>query len=41
MDLKDLDVLLERKDEKGFRKKMKKKWRVFKTNTKEFFKGLG
>lgn len=41
VELSVLDTLVERKDEKGFRKKLKKKWRVFKTNTKEFFKGLG
>ena len=41
VEVKILKDLLERKDEKGFRKKFKKKWRVFKTNTKEFFKGLG
>eukprot|EP00092_Neocalanus_flemingeri_P009884 GFUD01010653.1.p1 GENE.GFUD01010653.1~~GFUD01010653.1.p1 ORF type:complete len:626 (+),score=162.41 GFUD01010653.1:56-1933(+) len=36
---KHLEALVDRKDEKGFRKKIKKKWRVFKSNTKEFFKG--
>ena len=37
VDLKVLDDLWTRKKEKGFRKKLQKKWR----NTKELFKGLG
>ena len=37
VDLKVLDDLWTRKKEKGFRKKLKKKWR----KTKELFKGLG
>ena len=41
VDLKVLDDLWTRKKEKGFRKKLKKKWRIFKTNTKELFNGLG
>jgi len=41
VDLKVLEDPMKRKQEKGFRKKIKKKWRIFKTNTKELFKGLG
>merc|ERR1719357_891928 len=36
-----LDSIVGIKEKTGFRKKLKKKWRIFKTNTKEFFKGLG
>jgi len=41
VELEVLEGLFKTNNQRGFRKKLKRKWRIFKTNTKEFFKGLG